>query len=197
MRNIYLMGAHGTGKSTLVRALQEKLPNMKLMTDMSKLFLSVEEKDVQTDYNSEEFLKFQKRIFLWCAREYVFAEDTIFSRSLVDSYAYILYAYEKTRSPYAKNALTQILNLIPTYLQETDGLYVYLPIEFSLTNDGNLLRPLDREYQVAIDRCITSFLDARHPLSGLKEDRLSYITVVGSVENRVKRVMEAYDTASV
>ena len=59
------------------------------------------------------------------------------------------------------------------------GLYCYLPIEFPLEIDN--VRPSDVEYQKAVDSNIQRIL---------KEYRLPYECITGSLDDRCKKVME-------
>jgi hypothetical protein len=59
-------------------------------------------------------------------------------------------------------------------------LLVYVPIEFEIENDGE--RSIDKNFQQTIDFMIKNILDT----SGIK-----YITVTGSVEDRLKQINDA------
>lgn len=191
MKNVFLTGAQGVGKTTLVYEVAEQL-HLNPMTDMSKMFLTEKTKHVQSAYGTKEFLEFQQKIFLWCAREYVFSTDTAFSRSFIDSYAYISHALQNTALEH-KDHLTSLHRLIDeiyTFIPFTkEDLYVYVPIEFEISSDGNSLRSTDSYFQKDIDERIRQFLSEKM--------RIPYITVTGSVKDRVAQIKEAYDSLSV
>ena len=77
---IFITGAQGTGKSTLVKRLEEELPSLHTHDSMSREFM---------DFKDEQFGEdFQYKISLYCLDMYVNDHDFISSRSYFDSIAY-------------------------------------------------------------------------------------------------------------
>ena len=168
---IFITGAQGTGKSTLVKRLEEELPSLHTHDSMSREFM---------DYKDEQFGEdFQYKISLYCLDMYVNDHDFISSRSYFDSIA-----YPSMNEKY--NGIVDMVRLYKKYLFQDDCIYFYLPIEFNISSDGNDLRCVDKEYQRKIDNLI------RLEIASLsKEEQEKVITLHGSVEERMDQIMKA------
>lgn len=180
---VFLTGSQGVGKSSISEKLVSTY-DFVAFDSRSKKFIKPENKNVQTDFDSSEFLKFQKLIYQFCLNEYLFernSKNIIFSRSIVDSYAYIKYAFDKTRDHVNKIQLGHLLEDINIYRDLIEGTYFYIPIEFQITEKGNHLRALDEKYQKEIDILIKEYLD---------NSKISYITLTGSIDERVQQIMK-------
>lgn len=169
---IFITGAQGVGKSTLVRELHKALPDLSVFDSVSKDFMRVK----QDQFDPE----FQLRISLKCLDIYVNERDFISSRSYFDSLA-----YPQLNKSMEDNARDTILNMVKLYeplVFQDDCIYIYLPIEFELSGDGNALRDTDREYQERVDNTIRDLIDCSH-----HKDRIYGIG--GDVDSRVKQVL--------
>lgn len=170
---IFLTGAQGTGKSTIVKQLGEILPTHTVHDSMSKLFMNGN-KDTQLKED------FQKMISLYCLNLYVNERDIICSRSYFDSIAY----------PSYYNEYPEIIEMVRYYkdmLFQDDCYYFYLPIEFDISQNGNDLRIVDPYYQRAIDSII------RREICTIDSDRVFCIT--GSVPERIDSIKRILDIA--
>jgi hypothetical protein len=78
-----------------------------------------------------------------------------------------------------KVADKQYIDLVKFHMDNPDILIVYTPIEFPLEGDG--VRSVDPQYQEQIDFLIKNILYSA---------KLPFITVTGSVEERVAQVEE-------
>lgn len=169
---IFITGAQGVGKSTLVRELHKALPDLSVFDSVSKDFMRVK----QDQFDPE----FQLRISLKCLDIYVNERDFISSRSYFDSLA-----YPQLNESMDDNARDTILSMVKLYeplVFQEDCVYIYLPIEFELSSDGNALRDTDRAYQERVDNTIRDLIDGSH-----HKDRIYGIS--GDVDSRVKQVL--------
>lgn len=173
---VFLAGAQGTGKSTLVMGLPDSM-GLQKRDSFSKKFL---EKDpsIQTS-ESERFNEFQDRILLYCLNEYVNNQDFIASRSIIDSFAYL-----KANDAENKIPLSNILNHYRDYLLNEGDIYIYLPIEFEISKGGNKNRDIDIEYQKEVDKHIKSYFER---LKKVNKDSKFY-TLTGSVDSRLEQL---------
>jgi deoxyadenosine/deoxycytidine kinase len=179
---IFLTGAQGTGKSTLVHAIHDQI-GLEVVDSMSLKFLSPEKKAIQRQYDTPEFMEFQKEIFLYCLDQYTLSKNSIFSRSLADSYSYITVARRHTKNPKYDKELAQLIegaiHSVPTTLH--NSLYVYVPIEFPISQEGNSVRMIEPEYQKEVDLLIFKFL---------QEMNIPFLKVEGTVTERTIQVLE-------
>lgn len=169
---IFITGAQGVGKSTLVRELHKALPDLSVFDSVSKDFMRTK----QDQFDPE----FQLRISLKCLDIYVNERNFISSRSYFDSLA-----YPQLNEVMDDNARDTILNMVKLYeplVFQEDCLYIYLPIEFELSSDGNALRDTDRVYQKQVDYTIRDLIYNSH-----HKDRIYSIS--GDVESRAKQVL--------
>lgn len=169
---IFFTGAQGTGKSTLVRALHDKLPELTMHDSMSKHFMTSKQEQFESD--------FQLRLSLWCLNMYVNERDFICSRSYFDSLAYP--EHSGSLDSESTNRVLDMVRLYEPLVFQEDCIYFYVPIEFELSDDGNPLRDTNKEYQEVIDRSIRAHIDASS-----HKDRIYGIS--GDVDSRVKQVL--------
>lgn len=165
---IFLTGAQGTGKSTLVKQLAELLPNHELHDSMSREFM-------KGDKNVQFTSEFQKQISLYCLNLYVNKRDIICSRSYFDSIAY----------PKHANEYPEIINMVENYrdlMFQDDCYYFYLPIEFEISDGGNDLRVTDKQYQKEIDQII------QEEIKKIGSDRV--FTITGSIGERINKIIK-------
>lgn len=141
---LILVGAHGTGKTTLSKLLNERFgyPIIESASrDIKDLMNSGKINISESDYHeiiTAINVKMWKDTEIAC--HYI---PHIFTRTLIDN---IAYSSEKTDKESLEN------NYLYKILKESDlskCLFVCIPIEFELENDG--VRYTDKEYQKSIE----------------------------------------------
>lgn len=174
---IFLCGAQGVGKSTLVNSVQEGF-QLEKKDSYSRKFLT-ENPEIQNgghvDYN-----EFQDKILLYCLNQYVNDKNFISSRSIIDSFAYLHVCDSEN-----KVILTNLINHYKDYLTTKDCVYIYIPIEFEISDGGNELRNTDLEYQIKTDQQIQRHFEKLkryskgaqfYVIKGDEESRLQQLT---------------------
>jgi len=183
---LFLSGAQGTGKSSIIKHLEENnlLPNIKFFDSYSKLFLKTKDEQKVTHPN---FLPFQNKIIVYSSNVYLNENNFISSRSFADSYAYLTYAIEESKEKGYVNYLNNLNNLLEgvydcvNVLKKEENIYhFYTPIEFEISSNNNDLRLTNKEFQINIDNKIKDF----YKIANIKP-----IMLTGSVEERIKSII--------
>ncbi len=183
---IIFMGAHGTGKSTLANALNEILmlpvvesvarnffSNWKLME--SRMLIDKRVSDRVMCDTKQDILCSMSR---WDFMRWVKADiPCIMTRCPLDTIAYAM----------ADDGVSQIcVDTNIGFLKSMEGfeealkksLFIYLPIEFELENDGT--RPMDPQYQHDVDVAMRSLMNS----FGIKP-----LVVSGTVDERLRTIL--------
>lgn len=175
---IFLCGAQGTGKSTLVTSLPADY-GLEIKDSFSKRFLD-KNPDIQNSSNVN-YDEFQDKILLYCLNQYVNDKDFISSRSIIDSFAYLNACDSKN-----KIQLSNILNHYREYVLGEDDIYIYLPIEFPISKGNNENRNTDFEYQLRVDEQMqTYFKKLQKHATGAQ-----FYTITGSRESRLEQLIK-------
>jgi predicted ATPase len=171
-KRIILTGAQGTGKTTLMNALA---------TDGTKTLSIAREQAIEAGWSPETGSSedYQKKLFAALLKAVSSKKNYISDRGLTCVAAYT-FDGALSGSINRKTADLQYGKLQKFHNDNPDVLLVYLPIEFELEDDGT--RNTDKANQLKMDFLIKNLLDT----SGVK-----YITVTGSVEERVKQIEES------
>jgi len=181
---IFLSGAQGTGKSSIIKHISVNglLPELKKYDSYSKLFLKTRNEQL---VEHENYLNFQNRIFLFCSNVYVNESNFISSRGFADSFAYLTSSLKEVKDKEIKNNLKVLLNNVSTFTKllnsEEKVYYFYTPIEFPLNVENNKLRLNSETHQFEIDYYIRKFF---------KENNITYVTLKGTVGERVALVLK-------
>lgn len=170
---IIFTGAQGTGKTSVMDALPDSLHKIKGVTRKV-----ITEKNLTINEYSDNCS--QKHIFDAYEHQLTVNDNYIAERGLID-----VLAYSISRMSVGKCSETlietQFEHLRKFSVKNPDVVYVYFPIEFKIVGDGT--RSIDDEFQHEIDLIIHNILDDICQEFGIK-----YITVHGSVEERVKQI---------
>lgn len=173
---IILTGAHGTGKTTVLKIIQEWL-DIKPITEIARTFAK---KGVSI--NEKGTLDTQKLIFEEYERIFKENDNYISDRGLTDVCAYTMAAFgvSSPGSDSFKFAELAAFQLKRIKELTADQIHIYFPIEFPIENDG--VRSTDTYYQHLVDRNLRRVLR-----DGLK----SYITLPKglSPEERAKWII--------
>lgn len=170
-KRIILTGAQGTGKTTLMNALAADGTYT-----ISHIRKHAAEQGIDISVATE---KGQKEFFKSLKKELSSKRNYISDRGLTCVAAY---TFEKAISEDIpkKVADKQYIDLVKFHTDNPDILLVYVPIEFSLEDDG--IRSIDTEFQKKIDFLIKNILETSN---------IKYITVTGSVEERLAQIEAA------
>lgn len=172
---IFFTGAQGTGKSTLVKELSKRHPELTVHDSMSRKFMNGSKENQFSD-------DFQKRISLYCLNLYVNERDIICSRSYFDSIAYPTYHISGDNN---NVGLIRMVRTFESQMFQDDCIYFYLPIEFEISEGNNDLRITDPTYQKDIDEIIRKeidYINTKYPGK--------VITLHGTVEERLQKIEE-------
>ena len=183
---IILIGAHGTGKSTLANALSEVLDspvvesvareffkNWKYLEDCE--MLNPTAGCMHTTEVKQNILCSMSR---WDFMRWVDTNiNCIMTRCPLDTIAYG-FADPKVSDELMKTNLN-MLKEDPKFCQAIEkSLFVYLPIEFKLEDDG--VRPMDKMFQRKVDTYMRKLMYDFH---------ITPLVVSGSVEERMEAVL--------
>lgn len=170
-KRIILTGAQGTGKTTLMNELAKD--GIRTISHIRK---TAAENGIDISTATEEG---QKIYFKTLKKELSSKRSYVSDRGLTCVAAY---TFDKavTGEISKKTADKQYIDLVKFHTENPDVLLVYVPIEFSIEDDGE--RSIDPDFQLKIDFLIKNLLDT----SGIK-----YITVTGTVEERLNQINNA------
>lgn len=166
-------GAQGTGKTTILNHFNDKgFPVItEVVRKLSKEGIKINE------YGDE---KGQSTIFRKYTELLTQDHDYISDRGLTDVCAYSCCLAENGRVP--EQMVKDQLEAIKRFNQENpEVLYFYFPIEFPVVDDG--VRSTDEEFRSKVDGYI---------LAALQSTGARWITVRGSVEERIEIIDKAY-----
>jgi len=175
-----LTGSHGTGKSTLLKILKEKLPDWEIQTE------SLTRKAVQnsnkvnfgtTDESEKLISELYMKSFLNSSKNF------IAGRHMIDVLAYSIYL-KKINKNIKNSTIQAILKKIQKIRsKKIFDLIIYIPIEFKQKESGEFREGQQENpnYQKDIDTII-KFLLWKHDIS--------YITVTGTPEQRVEQILK-------
>ena len=183
---IILIGAHGTGKTTLANKLKELL-GITVVESVSREF----HKDME--YLEDEGI-LDKRVSKvdtvsalqnvicsmsrWDYMRWIDVDEAvIMTRCPLDTLAYAKADQDVTSDIYIQN-----LNILKENQEFMDSLktslFVYLPIEFGIEDDGT--RPIDKEFQKAVDQAMRDLM---------YEFQITPLVVTGTVKERVEQIL--------
>lgn len=162
---IAVIGSHGTGKTTLSKLICEDL-NFNFIPDVAR---QAHEKKFPINENTPpetQFWILSKQLEL----ERNTATPWVSEKSLFDN---LIYGGISIKDEEVLRVLEKIVFANATY-----DLIFYLPIEFSLEDDG--LRSLDPEFQKKVDREFRGLL---------KKKKIKFVEVQGTVKERVRKAL--------
>lgn len=164
---IAITGAQGVGKTTLAKQINKDYPDFQILPEAARLAALL-------GYNLDETATTETE--LWLIAKQIELENGegkwIADRSCIDLFAYIhhLFPEESTLIEFATKTL------VPRFSKY--DLVLYLPNgQFAIEDDG--VRTLDVEFQKAVDKRIRDIL---------KEHKIPFIKIVGSPQERLKKV---------
>lgn len=186
INRVILIGAHGTGKSTLANALS-KVCGMPVVESVAREFFKdwkyMEDNDIIDPRMPQSNIVNTKQNILcsmsrWDFMRWVNAKvPCIMTRCPLDTIAYAM-ADSKVNGKMIENNL-EILQKYEDFNNAIKrSLFVYLPIEFALEDDG--MRPTDKDFQKNVDGAMRSLM---------YDFKITPLVVTGSVEERVESVM--------
>lgn len=180
--NIALSGAHGVGKTTLGRGLyryyQSKYRTF-LNAGIARKIIA-QGYSLGADATMDSYVEYMidHLSALSQAKEYdLYLSD----RSLLDAYAYALNNYRNGQSLITSRQM-ELLRRVWELEQEKYDLYLYLPIQFPLVQDG--VRPTDGEYQKQVSQTIFELLQQYH---------LTYLNLEGNPKKMLRKAVLEID----
>lgn len=163
---ISIMGSHGTGKSTLAKELCKNL-GYNFIPDTAALAFKKNFEINEATPTETQFWILSKQL----EYERNTKESWIIEKSLYDN---MIYARFSNQPEIAIKTMQDIIERNAKY----DKIF-YLPIEFAIQDDG--IRSLDTGFQKAVDINLRKYL---------KDNKLDYIVLNGSVKNRTEKALE-------
>ena len=181
MERIILIGAHGTGKSTLANALAVET-GAPVVESVARQFGEMWRvlEDTGAVKPGQDVVK-QECLSSWAYWDFMrwsqMAQPVIMTRSPLDTLAYM---------KCDRNIPESLYNLyVKTWGEDVrfttalwHSLFIYLPIEFGIEDDG--VRPTDVLFQRDVDDAMRELADTF---------RLTPVEVHGTVEERVQQVL--------
>ncbi len=162
-----LVGAHGTGKTTLLEQIKGKVPYFITDGFSRPVKRSLEFLEIDNRFYIEQ--KIIDELTLWAWNSYI-DQDVISTRSIVDTIVYHeFYLRKKIDSKFYSE-----------FQKNKDKVrFFYIPIEFELVKDN--VRFSDVNDQKEIDRLLKLFLI---------EHNINFITLSGSIEERKTQLIK-------
>jgi thymidylate kinase len=169
---IFISGAHGVGKTTLLNAILSKI-----LLEEHHVIPSVSREVHKLGFPINERTNWDTQLLIASSyySQFMMHKKVLCDRSLIDVLAYSFLIIEMD----AKK-----LDVIETFaltMQKTNCIYFYVPIEFSLQEDKTGIRSRDPNYRAKIDLCI---------LDCFESYKIPFVEVKGTIEERIKIVQK-------
>lgn len=158
-----LIGAQGVGKTTLLKALNKKHPDIYVCDGSSRPMKEIAR---QLGLTKKEYQKANNIFASFRYKDNVGQQNYFTTRTLIDN---CIYCKLEGWNVMALEMLEEYLNSDYRSIQ-----YFYLPIEFEIEDDG--VRSPDKDFQLRVDAMIVDFL--------FKFD-IKVIALTGSIDERV------------
>lgn len=169
---VIFCGSQSTGKTTVLNVFKNE--GYPVITEVVRI-LAREENVKINEMGDEEG---QIKIFNKYKELLNTDNDYISDRGMQDVIAYTQYLVGQGKVH--KHVLWEQMVELDEFINNNDVLICYFPIEFSIVNDG--LRSTDEEFRSFVDVNIKKLLDILN---------IPYITVTGTVEDRVNMIKQA------
>lgn len=176
---IGFVGAQGTGKSTLIKALSKTqmfatyftpTSPSRLLSTAYNMDLSKADSDLQLSLITLQYMN-----------TFTFGEDVLLDRTIFDHYVYMIKLMKEGKSNLDKNIFELIIGHVSVLASFLDAV-VFLRPSFSIEEDG--VRNTNKEHQLSIDMDISkTLLQFNYPIKNTLEIK-GY-----SVEERVDKVI--------
>ena len=173
---IAVTGTYSVGKTTFINDLHVALQNKKeRITIINEVARSLIKRGFKiTPLTEFGIINYMKEYLEW-ERE-TEGDIVISDRSLLDLLSYITI----DNSPLVRKVYLDLIKEVWLMEKERFDVYLYLPIEFALDQDG--ARSPDEKYRKAVDRQIMNFI---------KMYNLNHVTIRGSRSKRVDAAIKA------
>lgn len=175
-KTVVVTGSHSVGKTVLCEALVDSLSKAEhvgFIPEMARVLIA--QGIPMNDKVSESGIIAYIVQYLRC-RRYAQGKIIVSDRSVFDLYAYI----STSRPSDVRDEFVRLTEEVVRAEIATVDLYVYVPVEFAMVLDD--VRPAATDYQKLIDATIVLFL---------RQFEANYITVTGTVEQRVQQIVSA------
>jgi thymidylate synthase len=184
---IALTGAHGTGKTTVINALEarcaERNISVEVVREIPRLICeSVDDPTFfrqQSNTFAKQSLLLQGQIQAELRAITSSPELILCDRALLDHWIYTTHFHRSALD--RPNVIEAYASMVVQHCSTYDMIF-YIPVEFSPVDDG--VREADLEFQEAIDRGIRAFLQTH---------RLKFVAIRGTVEERSATVLDFID----
>lgn len=175
---IIATGSQGSGKTTVLNYFKD-LPDS-FLTPITEVARNLHKQGVKINEDGDE--DGQKMIFDTYVEKLNQNIDYISDRGLTDVIAYTSYLLDTGRITNTE-LLNKQLDVLEQFAKtHPDIIVAYFPIEFELENDG--VRSTDEKFRRSIDNKIKLLVEKYFP---------NHITVRGTVEERIKQIIEKVD----
>lgn len=178
---VTFIGAHGTGKTTLLKGLEDRLlkcgATVQVTPEVPRVVCKNEDDPEFFQRSKNTLLKQMILLIGQPVYETAASKDSdlvMCDRSILDHWAYTRHLFrQKLEESDAERAIDA---LVKKHCSSYEQIY-YLPVEFSAKDDG--IRERDDYFQRLIDAEIKLLLDRYN---------LPFIKITGSIEERVRQV---------
>jgi predicted ATPase len=170
---IAFVGSHGTGKSTLADEIQYNTmggQDWSIKESVARPFRSLIKRLNLDDNNSQLLIN---ELSFWNWESNVDIQNLVFTRTPIDNVAYTMV---NANDEFSKSLAVEYHSKLKK-LSWGDTIFMYLPIEFPLVNDG--VRPMDPAYQEAVDKQMRLLLE---------ELQINYYVIKGPVDERISSI---------
>ena len=185
---IAFTGAHGTGKTTLLKDMEEMLVDKFKVHSVTEVARKIIEKGypLNMDATVDSYIHYINDQLNAENEQMQGCDIFISDRTLLDPVAYAM-VNSKLPRPYISEYFIEMMKNVWLLEKDRYDLYIYFPIEFALEYDG--VRPPDEKYRRDIDNLILSLLE---------QFQIKYIKISGNRCERKKQlfsIIENFDSS--